>query len=62
LGLKKTKENSPGNRYSVMGVDDPDRIQGELASVCRSAFNIQVRPKINVESFDGKILISAFIL
>ena len=61
LGLKKNKESLPGNRYSVMGVDDADRIQGELASVCRNSFNIQVRPKISVESLDGKVLITAFI-
>ncbi len=57
LGLRKNEENAPGSRYNIMGVDDPDKIQGELASVCRSLFNIQVRPKISVESIDGRILI-----
>ncbi|HSW86662.1 MAG TPA: ATP-binding protein [Rhabdochlamydiaceae bacterium] len=61
LGLKKNKDYTSNNRYSITGVDDPDKIQCDLASVCRSAFNIQIRPKISVESVDGKVLVVAFI-
>lgn len=61
LGLKKNKENSSDNRYSIIGVDNPDEIQCDLASACRSAFNFQIRPKVCVESVDGKVLVLAFI-
>lgn len=61
LGLKKNKENASSGRYSIIGVDDPDKIQCELAGVCRSSFNIQICPKISVESIDGKVLVVAFI-
>jgi len=42
-------------------VDDPDKIQCDLASLCRSGFNFPIRPKISVESVDGKVLVIAFI-
>jgi len=61
LGLKKHLENTLGSRYNIVGVDDPDKIQGELASVCRGVFNKQVRPKLSVESIDNKVLVIAFI-
>jgi ATP-dependent DNA helicase RecG len=61
LGLRKNSDSPANDRYSVIGVDSPDKIQCELASVCRSAFNFQIRPKINVESVDGKVLVFAFI-
>ena len=61
LGLRQNKDNSSENRYSIIGVDDSDKIQCELASVCATAFNFQIRPKISVESVDGKILVVAFI-
>jgi ATP-dependent DNA helicase RecG len=61
LGLKKEKNNPPEKRYSVIGVDNPDQMQCDIASVCRNAFNTQIRPKINAELIDGKVLIIVFI-
>lgn len=60
LGLKKNDQGFPG-RYSVIAVEDPDKIQCELATVAGSAFNFQIRPEIKVESVNGKSLIVAFI-
>ena len=61
LGLRKNEDGSSKNRYSIVGVDDPDKIQCDLASVCRSAFNIQIRPQVSVELVDGKVVIVVFI-
>ncbi|MCX6991509.1 MAG: putative DNA binding domain-containing protein [Chlamydiae bacterium] len=61
LGLRKNKDNSSSSRYSIVGVDDPDKIQGELVGVCRNVFNIQIRPQVNVESIEGKVLVVVFI-
>ncbi len=61
LGLRKNKEVSSSSRYSIVGVDDPDKIQGELAGVCKNSFNIQIRPKVNVEFIDSKVVIVVFI-
>jgi ATP-dependent DNA helicase RecG len=61
LGLRKNSDGSANSRYAIIGVADPDKIQCELASLCRSAFNIQIRPKVNVESVDDKVLVVAFI-
>lgn len=60
-GLRKNKDTSSENRYSIIGVDDPDKIQCDLAGICRSAFNFQIRPRISVELVDGKVLVIAFI-
>ena len=36
--------------FSICGVSDPERVQNEVASLCRSSFNISIRPKIQVFS------------
>ncbi|NGX61170.1 MAG: hypothetical protein K940chlam9_00651 [Chlamydiae bacterium] len=61
LGLKRNDDGSSNGRYTIMGVDEPDKIQCELAGVCRSVFNIQIHPEIRVQSIDGKALVIAFI-
>ncbi|HSX38701.1 MAG TPA: ATP-binding protein [Chlamydiales bacterium] len=60
LGLKKNDQDS-STRYNVVGVENPDKIQCELATLAASAFNFQIRPEIKVESVSGKSLIIAFI-
>jgi ATP-dependent DNA helicase RecG len=60
LGLKKNDQGS-ATRYSIVGVENPDKIQCELATLAASAFNFQIRPEIKVESVKGKSLIIAFI-
>ncbi len=32
--------------FAIRGVNDPERVQNEAASLCRSSFNIPIRPKI----------------
>ena len=47
--------------YEIVGVSDPDRMQADLASQCRTLFNRPVRPVIQVESRDGKPVVIAWI-
>ena len=48
-------------QYEVIGVENPDKIQLDLASQCASIFNIPVRPEIQIEQINGKNVVNAFI-
>lgn len=43
--------------YVVTGVDDPDKLQKDLASQCAEVFNVPVRPRIVVENHENKNVI-----
>ncbi len=64
LGVEK--ENAAVSlfpEYTVTGIDQDksDKIQTDIASQAASMFNRPVRPKINVETVNGKIVIVLFI-
>lgn len=42
-------------------MSEPDKVQQELANVCRNSFNIPINPKISLHSVEGQTLILAFI-
>jgi len=48
-------------QYEVVGVDDPDKIQGDLATQCRNEFSTVVRPEIHVEELEGRKVVWAYI-
>ncbi len=60
LGLELNNDG-PCTRYSIVGVDDPDKIQRELADVCSNTFSTQTRPTIQVEAINGRPIVIAFI-
>ena len=39
----------PDGLWRAVGVDDSDRVQSEVATLCRSAFNRPIRPEIRVD-------------
>ena len=45
----------------VHGVADPKKLEQEIATVCASAFNRAVRPRISVERHGGNAVVIAFI-
>lgn len=47
--------------YDIVGVDDPDKVQADLATICRGNFSVPIRPDISVEELDGKTVIVAHI-
>lgn len=49
------------DRYEVVGVEDPDKIQTDLATQCASVFNRPIRPEVSVETLDGKPVVSAYV-
>lgn len=52
IGLKESEDTA--TRYNVVGVNNPDKLQRDLASQCASMFNHPVRPLIEVDIVDGK--------
>ena len=47
--------------YRITGVDDPDKLQRELASQCAQRFNVPVRPRIEVVRRAGKRVLVVFV-
>ena len=60
LGLRRTKTLFD-IQYEVVGVDDPDKLQCDLATQCSDLFSTVVRPGIHVEELDGKRVVWAYI-
>jgi ATP-dependent DNA helicase RecG len=47
--------------YEIVGVNDPDKLQRDLATQCAQVFNQPVRPDISVETVNGKIVLSIWV-
>src|SRR4051812_21821386 len=60
-GVEETDDTLFPAGYRVVGVDDPDKLQSDIASHCASAFNCPVRPQIKIESADGKRVVVVFV-
>lgn len=60
LGVKRIEESLfPG--YKIHGIENPDKIQQDIANQCNTLFNIPVRPEMKVESLHGKTVLVIFI-
>lgn len=46
--------------YEAVGVEQPDRLQTQLASMC-SEFNAPIRPRVQVQEQRGVCLVAAFV-
>ena len=46
-----------GRSFEVVGVEDPDRVQSELVTQCRTAFNRPIRPWVEVEELEGQAVV-----
>lgn len=55
IGVSETFD--PKKPYEVTGVENPDKLQKDLASQCASMFNHPVRPLMTVEMIDDKRVI-----
>jgi ATP-dependent DNA helicase RecG len=47
--------------YEVVGVADTDKMQSDLASQCASVFNKPMRPRIAVETLNGRNVVVVFV-
>ncbi len=63
LGVRRVEPSLFGDgQYDIVGVADPDKIQSDLATMCRSAFNVVVRPQLQVHTTSsGKNVVAAFV-
>lgn len=57
LGVTADPVDFFGNAYVVEGVDNPDKIQSDLVSQCASVFNRPLRPRVSVETLQGKTVV-----
>jgi ATP-dependent DNA helicase RecG len=60
LGVRRA-EDALFPTYEIVGVPDPDKLQTDLASQCRSQFNVPIRPQLAVETRDSKRVVIAYI-
>jgi len=56
LGVRKRD-----GRYEVVGIVDPDKLQANLATLCRNEMNVPVTPLIRIERYEGKAVCVAYI-
>jgi ATP-dependent DNA helicase RecG len=49
------------NDFEAVGVSNSEEIQTQLATRCRTDFNITVRPTISVETVKGEVVIVVFV-
>lgn len=60
LGIKEC-EDPTDHKYCVVGIDDPDKIQRDIADGCATRFNKVIRPECVVGTLEGKTVIGVFI-
>jgi len=60
LGVARD-DDSPVTKYKIVGIQDPDKIQTDIASQCSTAFNHAIRPNIQSEEFNGHNVITLFV-
>jgi len=60
FGIKQAEEAS-ADRYQIVGVADPDRLQNEMSTRCNTEFNYPVRPILWVHQHRGLRVVIAFV-
>lgn len=60
LGVRRA-EDALFPTYEIVGVPDSDKLQSDLASQCRTQFNVPIRPHLTVETRDGKRIVVVYI-
>lgn len=61
LGVSRNPQDLFTNAYRIDGIDNPDKIQSDLASQCARVFNRPVRPRVSVEALNGKTVVVVFV-
>lgn len=61
LGVERKREQLFDAGYEATGLADPDRVQSDLASQCRSMLNRTIRPEMRVEMVGGASVVVAFV-
>lgn len=61
LGVAEEPDGLFGTTYTVVGVQDPGKLQGELATRCRNDLEPPVRPEIRPEEHEGRTVLVVFV-
>jgi ATP-dependent DNA helicase RecG len=62
LGVARSEQPGLfGLEYEVEGVGDPDRLQRDLATQCRTVFNHPIRPNMVAESIGDRVVVIVFV-
>lgn len=61
LGVTRDQQDLFTNAYKIDGVENPDKLQSDLASQCASTFNRPVRPRVSVEELSGKTVVVVYV-
>lgn len=61
LGVARDSRDLFNNTYRIEGVEDPDKLQSDLASQCASVFNHPIRPRVSVETLSGKSVVVVYV-
>lgn len=61
LGVRRDSQDLFNNTYRVEGIDDPDKLQSDLASQCASVFNRPLRPRVSVETLNGRTVVVVYV-
>ncbi|MDV0443680.1 ATP-binding protein [Methanorbis rubei] len=60
--LGVSHQNDPEKpAYYPSGVNEPDKLQNDLNSLCANIFSSQIRPQVATTIIDGKVVIDVFI-
>jgi ATP-dependent DNA helicase RecG len=57
LGVSEAENPGAQPRFSVVGVDAPERVQAELITQCATAFNRPLRPRVRAELLEGRVVV-----
>lgn len=61
LGVERHQQDLFSDAYDISGVVEPDKLQSDLASQCASVFNRPLRPRVSVETVQGKTVVVVYV-
>lgn len=61
LGVTRDTHDLFSNAFQIDGIDNPDKLQSDLASQCASVFNRPLRPRVSVEVLSGKTVVVVYV-
>lgn len=57
LGVDWSVNDKGDTVYSATGLSDPDKVQRDLASQCASMLSVTLRPEMQIEVVDGRVVL-----
>ena len=61
LGVSRDTHDLFSNAFQIDGIDNPEKLQSDLASQCASVFNHPLRPRVSVEVLSNKTVVVVYV-